>query len=285
MHPSELILNQDGSVYHLGLCREDVAKDIILTGDPGRVSLISSMFDSVEIRKERREFITHTGWIGKKRVTAMSTGMGTDNIDIVMNELDILVNFENKYRVKHNERTVLNLIRLGTSGGVNRTVNVGEIVLSASAIGLDNLIKYYSENDIFVDVQLNEFFRKNFPLIPDPYIARADDVLIQSFHEIARKGITITAPGFYGPQGRNVVLNSKYPDMFETLEKYSHNGLVILNMEMESSAMYALSHLMGHRALTVCVVLANRITGEYATEPARHTRHMLEKCLAILAGS
>ncbi len=285
MHPSELILNQDGSVYHLGLHREDIARDIILTGDPGRVKLISSMFDTIEIMKERREFITHTGWIGKKRVTVMSTGMGTDNIDIVLNELDILVNFENKNRVKHNERTVLNLIRLGTSGGVNRTVNVGEIVLSASAIGLDNLIKYYAGNEIFIDVQLNELFRENFPLIPEPYIAMADDVLIQGFHEIARKGITITAPGFYGPQGRSVALDSEYPDMFETLEKYNHNGMGILNMEMESSALYALSHLMGHRALTICVVLANRITGEYATEPAKHTRHMLEKCLAILSGS
>lgn len=281
---SELIINNDGSVYHLGISKEDLADEIILTGDPGRVGLVSAMFDTIEVRKEKREFVTHTGKVGDKRITVMSTGMGTDNIDIVLNELDILANYNLKEKKRNEEICFLNLYRLGTSGGINPLVEVGEMVLGTYAIGLDNLIFFYEGYEGFLPEELDAFCRENIPALPRPYMAGADNLLASRFKDFAREGITLTAPGFYGPQGRNVILNAEYPDIFNRLLYFDYHGLRILNMEMESSAMYALSQLMGHRAVTVCAVLANRMSGKYSHEPEKIIRRMIEKCLEAIAG-
>ncbi|MBU2650539.1 MAG: nucleoside phosphorylase [Bacteroidetes bacterium] len=280
---SELILNPDGSVYHLGLVRDQAAETILLVGDPGRVAVVSSMFDRVETIVEKREFLTHTGWIGDKRISVISTGIGTDNIDIVVNELDILFNADLSSGKRRQDPVSLKLIRLGTSGGIVPSIPLGTAVISRYSIGLDNLIFFYRENVSLKDPELDRLFEHSLPSV-HPYLVEGSETLISLLKPAGILGTTITAPGFYAPQGRNLMIEPYCKNLLEILGSYSYKGINVLNMEMESSALYALAGLMGHEAVTVCSVLANRNTGVYIEDPEKVIKRMIESCLGLLEG-
>ncbi|MDR2408542.1 MAG: nucleoside phosphorylase [Bacteroidales bacterium] len=259
--PSEMPLQSDGSVYHLNLHPDEIAHNIILVGDPSRVAVVSSMFDVIEVKKQNREIITHTGLYKNKRVSVLSTGMGTDNLDIVVNELDALVNIDLQKRTPKETHTSLNLIRLGTCGGLQVDTDIDTCIASAYSLGMDGLLHYYqhdatvSEDDI-----VSEFITQTawHPHLPRPYAIAASAKLLEQIAFDIRKGITLTASGFYGPQCRMLRLPLAITDFTEKLQNIACKGLLFTNMEMESSALYGLSKLLGHNALTICVVIANR---------------------------
>jgi len=258
---SELILHQDGSVYHLNIKPEHLADTVILVGDPQRVEMISNYFDSIEFKGENREIITHTGTLSKKRLTVLSTGMGTDNIDIVLNELDALVNVDLEKKTVKTEHTSLNIIRLGTSGGIQPDLPLNSFVLSEYGLGLDGLLSFYKDSEKVIDTDLTEAFIKHADLSPDmpkPYLVKSSDKLSALFGDEFVKGITATAPGFYGPQGRQIRLDVTVPDLIDRLQNFEFKGKKIQNLEMETSALFGLSKLLGHSALTICVAIANR---------------------------
>lgn len=287
LQESELILNEDSSVYHLKLHPEDIAGTIILVGDPGRVETISKYFDKVEFKIQNREIITHTGTLNNKRLTVMSTGMGTDNIDIVVNELDALVNIEIKTREIKTELTSLNLIRLGTSGAIQPEIPLNAFIVSSHAIGLDGLLHFYSTQHPSFKQDMADAFYKHaaWPAkLPTPYVVEASNLLLEKLGKELVKGITATAPGFYGPQGRKLRLDLGMNDLNQKLETFDYEGLRISNFEMETSALYGLSALLGHNALTVCVAIANRHRKEYNRDYKSHVdqlvRIMLERLTA-----
>lgn len=259
---SELILNADGSVYHLKIKPEHLAKSIILVGDPGRVKMVSSGFDSLEFQGRNREFIIHTGSFRSKRITVMSTGMGTDNIDIVLNELDALVNINLETRQIKPKLTSLNLFRLGTSGSLQPDLPLNTPVLSAFGLGLDGMLWFYDYQETKREQAIREAFLDHSgwdASLPVPYLAEASPELMKLFeNEDLRRGITATAPGFYGPQGRRLRLPLAFPGINDQLQSFTHGQLQVLNYEMETSALYGLSRLLGHRALTICLSIANR---------------------------
>jgi len=259
---SELILNADGSVYHLKIKPEHLANSVILVGDPGRVKMVSSGFDSLEFQGRNREFIVHTGSYRSKRITVMSTGMGTDNIDIVLNELDALVNIDLETRQIKPKLTSLNLFRLGTSGSLQPDLPLNTPVLSAFGLGLDGMLWFYDYQETKREQAIREAFLAHSvweASLPVPYLAEASPELIKLFEqEDLRRGITATAPGFYGPQGRRLRLPLAFPNINDRLQSFTHEQLQILNYEMETSALYGLSRLLGHRALTICLSIANR---------------------------
>ena len=267
---SELIINPDGSIYHLHLLPEDIADDIILVGDQGRVKVVAANFDTIELEKSNREFFTITGTYKGKRLTVMSTGIGTDNIDIVINELDALVNIDFKTREIKKEKKTLNFIRIGTSGGLQHKINAGDFVLSTNAVGFDSVLNYYkSVDDISDNNAVKEFLNQvdwNENL-PKPYIVEASDNLIKLFNDKDfHFGYTISSPGFYGPQGRILRLDNFNKNINTQIEKFEHNGNKINNYEMECSAIYGLSALLGHNALTVCVIIANRVNKSFVND-------------------
>ena len=259
---SELVLNEDGSVYHLNLLPEDIAEKIILVGDPDRVPKVSQYFDKVEIKKNKREFYTHTGTLRGERITVMSTGIGTENIDIVMNELDALVNIDLKEKEFKKEHSSLELFRLGTCGSVNPDVEVDNMLVTENVVGLDGLLHFYQ------DYQFENEFSKNF-LEKFPYqnikpLLYFSDWAKESAHyyqDAKYIGNTATFPGFYAPQGRQLRLKALDDQFLETL-----NDLGVTNFEMETSAIYGLSKLLGHIAITVNCVIANRRRGEFSAD-------------------
>ncbi|MEZ5083160.1 MAG: nucleoside phosphorylase [Bacteroidales bacterium] len=259
---SELILNPDGTIYHLKIKPEHLASTIILVGDPGRVERISRHFDRLEYSGQNREICTHTGYFRNKHLTVMSTGMGTDNIDIVLNELDALVNIDLATRTIKTERTRLTLIRLGTSGAIQPEIPLNAFVVSEYALGLDGLLHFYDYPKSIEETELTQDFQtflKPEREILKPYGTSADQKLLGMFqHEQVYRGITLTAPGFYGPQGRRLRIPLAFPGLNKRLKEFSYKDRKIVNYEMETSALYALSKLLGHRALTVCVAIANR---------------------------
>lgn len=261
---SDLILNPDGSIYHLHLLPGDIAETIILVGDPGRVKQVSGFFDQVEIRKENREFVTHTGSFKGKRLSVLSTGIGTDNIDIVLNELDALVNVDLEKRALKAERSSLRLIRLGTSGALNADIKTGALILSKISGGFDGLYHYYKDEQNICIPEISASFVKHTNWknsLPLPYFVPASEKLASLFEkEVSHSGITISTPGFYAPQVRGIRLEPYDKGLIDRIESFTFKGLRINNFEMESSALYALSALMGHEALTMCVAIANRIT-------------------------
>lgn len=260
---SELILNPDNSIYHLKLQPHQIAKDIIVVGDPKRVSLISSKFDSIEYKIENREFITHTGTLNGKAISVLGTGIGTDNIDIVLNELDALVNIDLNERTEKKDKTSLNIVRIGTCGALQADINVDDFVVSEFALGLDGLLNFYEhKTDIEEEELLKEFYRQtNYSTtLAQPYFVKSSKNLHQLFANHCHSGITATAPGFYGPQGRRLRINLKEPEINEKLQAFNTNGLRVNNFEMETSAIYGLSKILGHNACTVCVVVANRFS-------------------------
>lgn len=262
LRESELILNPDGSVYHLKIRPDQLADNVILVGDPGRVEMISDFFDNVEFKGQNREFIVHTGTMQGMRITAMSTGMGTDNIDIVMNELDALVNIDLENRILKSQHKSLNLIRLGTSGSLQPDLPLNSVVVSDFGIGFDGMLYYYDFDESITHQNMRKTFQEHTQWnskLPHPYIFSASQKLNKHFNDDhVFKGITVTAPGFYGPQGRILRLSLAFPDMNEKLQTFRYKNNRILNYEMETSALYGLSQLLGHHAQTVCLAIANR---------------------------
>ena len=268
---SELVLNPDGSVYHLNLHPEDIAHKIILVGDPDRVEKVSAFFDKIEVRKNKREFYTHTGILRGERITVMSSGIGTENIDIVMNELDALVNIDLRNKIIKDQHTSLELFRIGTCGSVNPEIEVDNMLVSENVVGLDGLMHFYS--DYQFENAFSRSFLEGFPyekIRSMLYFAQGDSSMKAYYSDATYHGNTATFPGFYAPQGRELRLRSVDDRFLETL-----NSLGVSNFEMETSAIYALSHLLGHKAITVNNVIANRRRGEFSSDHHASEKKMI----------
>lgn len=264
---TDLILNPDGSIYHMALLPDEIADTIILVGDPGRVEMISSRFENVEVKKSNREFITHTGSYHGKRISVISTGIGTDNIDIVLNELDALVNVDLKERTVKKEKRSLSFIRIGTSGALHSNIEPGTRIVTKIAGGFDGLYHFYQDSEQITVDGLSEAFidHTNWKkALPDPYFIEGSGKLLSLFStEKLVAGITLSTPGFYAPQVRSIRLSPFEKNLIQKLTSFQFGPLHINNFEMESSALYALSALLGHHAITICVAVANRITKEF----------------------
>lgn len=285
---SELIINPDGSIFHLHLKPEDIADDIILVGDQGRVEMVSSFFDTIEVKKQNREFVTHTGTYKGKRISAISTGIGTDNIDIVLNELDAIVNIDLDTRMVKSEKKVLNLVRIGTSGSLQADIPVDTPVLSAISVGFDGMLNYYRDRNSVADLEAEKLFKEHTnwnELLTSPYFIHSSEELNSKIGEGIRKGITISAAGFYGPQGRELRLPVVDPDLNEKLGKFNYGDLCITNYEMESSALAGLAALLGHNATTVCCIIANRMRKEYSKDYKKSVKMLVEQILDRLTAN
>ena len=285
LSPSELILNADGSIYHLNLLPADIATTIITVGDPERVLEVSKHFDSIEIKKGKREFLTHTGMLNGKRLSVISTGIGTDNIDIVLNELDALVNIDFKTRKVKENRIRLRIIRIGTSGAIQPDIPIDSFIMSQYAIGFDGLLHFYkTENnahsemeDAFID-QTSWSNRK-----ARPYIVEFSKNLGSHFIDNRiRLGLTATSTGFYGPQGRKLRLTPSKEQFIESITNFKYQNRQITNLEMETSGIYALSKLLGHEAVSLNCILANRATGEFSKNPSKSVEELIEFALLNL---
>jgi uridine phosphorylase len=260
---SELILNEKENVYHLDLAPENISNDIIIVGDPERVKLIASKFDSIEFENSNREFHTITGSYKKKRFTVVSSGIGTDNIDILLNELDALKNIDFQKREIKSNLTSMNIVRIGTSGSLSDTIVPGDVVISKYAIGIDGLLNFYDfdkTDDANLHLKKNLDWDKEFN---PPYIVKSNDELFSKLKNGFHEGITFTAHGFYAPQGREIRLKNRKSDYLESIRAYSYNNTSVTNFEMESSGIYGLAQLMGHKACTVCLILAGRTTHKF----------------------
>ena len=281
--PSELIINPDGSIYHLNLKPEQVAKNVIVVGDPDRVAKVSKYFDRIEYKIQKREFVTHTGELNGTRITVISTGIGTDNIDIVMNELDALVNIDFETRMEKEEHTSLNIIRIGTSGSMQEDIAVNTLLVSEYGIGIDGLLHFYDyknnadEYMTFLHFMETVGSETNFPI--RPYIASAGNDLIKKLAPDFIKGITLTCPGFYAPQGRVLRANISVNNMIESLGKFNYKDLRCTNFEMETAAIYGLANILGHQAISFNAILANRITNEFSDTPKEIVVKLIETVL------
>lgn len=286
LRPAELVINEDGSIYHLNLLPEDVATTVITVGDPDRVSQVSRFFDTIEVRKGKREFHTHTGHLNGKRISVISTGIGTDNIDIVLNELDALVNIDFETRTLKKEHTSLNIVRIGTSGAIQPDIPIDSFLISKYAIGFDGLLHFYEHGSI------------NYPKIEDafiahtswnankarPYVLSYSEKLGKLFTDNRiRLGFTATNTGFYGPQQRQLRIKPSQMELMEKLSTFSYNDIQLTNLEMETSGIYALSQLLGHEAVSLNCILANRSTGEFSVTPTESVDRLIEFCLKRLA--
>jgi uridine phosphorylase len=267
---TELILNTDGSIYHLNLLPGDIAEKIIIVGDPGRVDMLAGLLKEVRVRKGNREFRTVTGTYDNGEISIISSGIGTDNIDILINELDALVNIDLNTGTVNEEPVSLTFIRLGTSGGLRADIPAGSVVVADTAIGFDGLLHFYEGYDWILDTQLSDTLAEYLEW-PDtlayPYAVKANKELIEQFHDSGfLHGITISVPGFYAPQGRMLRLHSFDDEINEKLSGFVFRGRAVCNYEMESSALYGLSALLGHKALSICLVPGNRVTGEFIND-------------------
>jgi len=267
---TDLILNPDGSIYHLHLLPEDIADTVILVGDPGRVSRVSSRFDHIELVKQNREFVTHTGTLRGKRITVLSTGIGTDNIDIVLNELDALANIDLLSRIPRQEHRALNLIRIGTSGALQEDIASGSMILTEIAGGFDGLYHFYQDPEKHLLLPLTEAFNAHtrWPgTLADPYFIRGSDELRQLLSGPGMvTGITLSTPGFYAPQFRSLRLAPLDPGLLGKIGSFHFENLRINNFEMESSALFALAAMLDHHAITLCVAVANRMTLQFLND-------------------
>ena len=263
---SELILSGEGRIYHLNIQKENIAPTIILVGDPQRVPVVSAHFDKVEFTAHKREFVTHTGYYQGKRLSVVSTGIGPDNIDIVLNELDALFNIDLERRAPKEEHAPLTFVRLGTSGSLQADIPVDSIVLSAYGLGMDNLLHSYKDSP------------KGHPCI----VQGSEALLEKLYSPEVFKGITATAPGFYGPQGRRLRLIPQDEHLNEKLESYAFNGYKVTNMEMETAAIYGLSKLLGHQALSMNAIIANRPAGTFSADPGKAVEKLIQYALPII---
>ncbi|KGE13306.1 nucleoside phosphorylase [Sphingobacterium deserti] len=277
---SELILNADGSIYHLNLLPEDLAHTIIFVGDPDRVAEVSQYFDRIDIKKGKREFITHTGWLREKRVSVISTGIGTDNIDIVFNEVDALVNIDFTTRTLKDKLISLDIVRVGTSGSIQGDIKMGTILASEYGIGFDTLMQYYVKNYSPEEVIIQEAIQKHFDTLTfSPYVGKASAKLLRKIAADLPKGMTMTAPGFYGPQGRSVRSVNMYPDLIQKASMFSVGAHHITNLEMETAGIYALANMFGHQALSINAILASRLHDAFAENPKEIVDHAIRYVL------
>ncbi len=285
---SELIINERGAVYHLNCRPEEIATTIVTVGDPDRVTSVSKHFDKIEYKNNHREFITHTGFIGKKRISCVSTGIGPDNIDIVLNELDALANIDLTSRSIKEELTCLNIIRLGTSGSLQKDIPVDSFVTSTHGLGLDNLMHFYRIQNNEEEKQLIHAFNTHTQLGSgkvSPYISMASGALIKHFTKNYHQGITVTCPGFYGPQGRVLRLGLGYPQLIDNLTGFKFGNYRITNFEMETSAIYGLGKTLGHHCLSLSAIVANRICKEFSKDGNLAVENLIRQSLQIIADS
>ncbi|MBO5350664.1 MAG: nucleoside phosphorylase [Alistipes sp.] len=283
---SELIINDDGSIFHLHLTPDQLADTVILVGDPGRVAMVSEFFDEVECRVSNREFNTVTGRYKGKRMTVLSTGIGIGNIDISVTELDALANIDFATRQVKPDFRQLTLVRLGTSGAIQPDIKVGEVVFSRTSLGFDGLLNYYAGRNEVCDLAIEKAFVEHTgwnPQLPAPYFIDADKTLFEHFKDVTREGITIAAPGFYAPQGRWVRLQPQDLKLNEKIESFEYEGRRITNFEMEGSALAGLAALMGHRAATICTIIAQRIALDACTDYKPFVRKMIQTAMDKLA--
>jgi len=285
---SELIINGRGAIYHLDVRPEELATTIITVGDPDRVAQVSKHFDKVEVKRQHREFVTHTGRVGKKRISVVSTGIGPDNIDIVLNELDALVNIDFETRHIKESLVSLDIVRIGTSGSLQADIPVDSFVASTHGLGLDNLLNYYRLEHNEQERQLLHSFVTHTQLhaqITNPYISLAGAHLLKNFVEGFHHGITVTCPGFYGPQGRVLRLGIKNPALINQLTTFSFGQHRITNFEMETSAIYGLGKLLGHHCLSLSAIVANRVAQEFSKDSAATIDRLIKNTLEILSAN
>ncbi len=282
---SELIINNRGAIYHLDVRPDEIADTIILVGDPGRVKKVSQYFDRIEFELQHREFVTHTGIIGNKRISVVSTGIGPDNIDIVLNELDALANIDFETREIKSSFKKLNIIRFGTSGALQKDIPVDSLVASSHGLGLDNLLNFYEyEKSVDANNLIKAFVDQTSldTSIAMPYIFEGSRSLLSKFNNDFHKGITVTCPGFYGPQGRILRLNLKSKGLINKLTSFSYGDHGITNFEMETSAIYGLGNLLGHECLSINVIVANRVIQEFSKDSNAAVETMIKKALENL---
>jgi len=285
---SELIINNRGAVYHINCRPEEIAGTIITVGDPDRVKEVSKHFDTIEYQNSHREFIVHTGYIGNKRLTCVSTGIGPDNIDIVLNELDALVNIDFETRTIKEQLTALNIIRFGTSGSLQREIPVDSFVSGTHGLGLDNLLNFYRIENNEEEKQLLQAFNTHTQLGAgnvSPYIMMASGFLLKHFTGSYHQGITVTCPGFYAPQGRVLRLGLAYPQLIDHLTSFQFGNHHISNFEMETSAIYGLGKILGHHCLSLNAIVANRITKEFSKDGNLAVQNLIKQSLNIIADS
>lgn len=283
---SELIITNRGAIYHLDARPEEMAQTIILVGDPDRVKKVSKHFDRIEFQMQHREFITHTGYVGNKRLSVMSTGIGPDNIDIALNELDALANIDFETREIKKEHTKLQFIRFGTSGALQAHIPVDSYVASSHGLGLDNLLNYYSYKKEEADKQIADAFVAQTGLdtnITMPYVFEGSTALRNKFSNGYHHGITVTCPGFYGPQGRILRLPVAAPGLINKLTDFKHGNHRITNFEMETSAIYGLGKLLGHECLSLNVIVANRVVQQFSKDSNAAVESLIKKSIEILA--
>lgn len=283
---SELIINDRGAVYHLDLRPEEIAGTVITVGDPDRVKEVSKYFDAIEVKRQHREFITHTGRIGSKRITVLSSGIGPDNIDIVMNELDALVNIDFDTREIKKQLGSINIVRIGTSGSLQADIPVDSFVASTHGLGIDNLLNFYRYEQNEEDNELIQSFVTHTQLhgqMSHPYITGAAPSLLKNFVTGFHQGITVTCPGFYGPQGRILRLGIRNPELINRLTDFRFGQHRITNFEMETSAIYGLGRLLGHNCLAVNAIVANRIKKEFSKDGKAAVENLIRKFLEIFA--
>lgn len=284
---SELITNDDGSVFHLHLHPEDLADQVILVGDPSRVEMIASYFDQIEVKKSDREFSTITGLYKGHRISVISTGIGADNIDIVMNELDALVNIDLHTKEIKQQKKSLNIVRIGTSGSVQADVPVHSFVISEMSLGIDGVLRFYKNNETVCDADFEDAFIAAChwtPRAARPYAVKASGELVNKLHTegVTVKGVTLTANGFYGPQGRVLRLPIEMPTVNDEIARFSFGNYKIVNYEMESAAIAGLAALMGHQATTICLIIANRATGDASSNYKPYMKKLVEYTLNSL---
>ena len=281
---SELILNERGAIYHINLTPDELADTVITVGDPDRVAVVSKEFDSIEVKRQHREFIAHTGYVGKKRITVISTGIGPDNIDIVVNELDALKNIDLNTRTIKPELSSLTIIRLGTSGSLQEDIPVDSLVAGTHGLGLDNLLNFYRLQSNDEEKQMLQHFITHTQLTGNiqPYLVSSSASILKHFVTGFHRGITVTCPGFYGPQGRILRLGISNPSLVDNLSSFQFGNHRISNFEMETSAIYGLGKLLGHHCLSVNVIVANRVRKEFSKDGGKAVENLIQQSLGII---
>ncbi|GAB2656621.1 nucleoside phosphorylase [Flavihumibacter cheonanensis] len=286
--PSELIITNRGAIYHLDLHPDELAPIVLTVGDPDRVKVVSKYFDKIEVQRQHREFVTHTGTLGKKRISVVSTGIGPDNIDIVLNELDALVNIDFSTRTIKPNLSSLSILRLGTSGSLQADIPVDSFVAGTHGLGLDNLLHFYRLEQNEEEQELLQSFLTQTQIhhsITQPYISAAAPSLLKHFTEGYHQGITVTCPGFYGPQGRILRLGLAAPQLVDRLTDFQYGQHRITNFEMETSAIYGLSRLLGHHCLSLNVIVANRVNKTFSLDGQAAVEKLIVRSLEIIAGT
>ena len=283
---SEMIINERGAIYHLNVRPEEIADTIITVGDPERVTHVSKYFDKIEHQLSHREFITHTGYIGNKRISVLSTGIGPDNIDIALNEVDALVNIDFDTRLIKSEKKSVNIVRMGTCGSLQGEVGVDQLVAGTHGLGIDNLMHFYKIQNNEEEQAILTAFEQHTNIVNhhvQPYISSASAGLLKHFIDGYSHGITVTCPGFYGPQGRILRLPLSMPNLVDQMTSFRFGNHHIANFEMETSAIYGMCNALGHLCLSINVIVANRVKKEFSKDPAKAVDHMIQKSLGILS--